>query len=179
MNFVHGNPNVAVCLGLAINKQPHLGVVYCPALDQMFTGRKGNGAFCNGNKLNVRCSSSLKDSLVCSELGSDRQVEKRDCVFKNMQSVGWQCHGLRSTGSAAMNIMAVASGHVNAYYEFGLHCWDMCAPCAILIEAGGYVCDTSGSELDLLKRRLIVACSKNIAQELSKALVVQLDLSSD
>ena len=180
MNFVHTFPHVAVCIGLAINKQPVLGVVYCPAQDKMFTGRKGNGAYCNGNKISVRCSSSLKDSLICAELGSDRNEAKRKCVFENMQAIGWQCHGLRSLGSAAMNICAVASGHVNAYYEFGLHCWDMCAPCAILSEAGGYACDTSGAQpLDLLKRRLIVACNEQIAKELSAAMPVQLELPSD
>lgn len=179
MNFVHTFPFVAVCIGLAVNKQPVLGVVFCPAQDKMFTARKGNGSYCNGQKLSVRRSSSLKDSLVCCEMGSDRDAAKKECVFKNMESVGWQCHGLRSLGSAAMNICSVASGYLNAYYEFGLHCWDMCAPCVVLAEAGGYVCDTNGEPLDLMKRRLIVACSEQVAKELSRALVVQLELPSD
>lgn len=179
MNFVHTFPYVAVCIGLAVNKKPVLGVVYCPALDQMFTARSGNGAYCDGIKLNVQNAPSLKESLVCAELGSDRTEAKRECVFRNMESVGWQCHGLRSLGSAAMNICSVAMGHTNAYYEYGLHCWDMCAPVTILLEAGGYVCDTTGGQLDLMKRRLIVACNEQIANELSKALVVQLDLPSD
>ena len=179
MNFVHTFPFVAVCIGLAVNKRPVMGVVYCPALDQMFSAREGNGAYCNGKRLKVRCSTSLKDSLVCAEVGSDRSEEKKDCVFKNLQSVAWQCHGIRSLGSAAMNICAVAMGHANAFYEFGLHCWDMCAPCAILSEAGGFVCDTRGNPLDLTRRRVLVACSERIARELSQALVVQMELPSD
>lgn len=179
MNFVHTFPYVAVCIGLAVNKKPVLGVVFCPALDQMFTARSGNGAFCNGQKLTVRPVTSLKEALVCAELGSDRDPKKRDCVFTNMDSVGWQCHGLRALGSAAMNICAVAQGHVQAYYEFGLHCWDMCAPTTILSEAGGFVCDTTGEKFDLVKRRVVVACNEQIAKELSGALIRQLDLPSD
>jgi len=179
MNFVHTFPYVAVCIGLALKKQPVLGVVFCPALDRLYTARKGNGAYCNGTRLKVRNSSSLRDSLVCAELGSDRSPEKRDCVFRNMETIGWQCHGLRSLGSAAMNICSVASGHTNAYFEYGLHCWDMCAPGAILLEAGGFMSDTAGGPFDLLKRRLIVACNEQIGKELSKALPVQLELSSD
>lgn len=179
MNFVHTFPYVAVCIGLAVNKQPVLGVVYCPALDQLFTGREGNGAYCNGTKLSVRCSSSLKDSLICAELGSDRSAEKKECVFKNMESVGWQCHGLRTLGSAAMDILSVAQGYSNAYYEYALHCWDICAPVAILKEAGGYVSDTTGEPLNLVNRRIIAACSEKIAKELSKALIVHLDLPTD
>lgn len=179
MNFVHTFPYVTVCIGLAIKKRPVLGVVYCAAQDKMFTARLGNGAYCNGKRLNVRCSASLKDSLVCAELGSDRTDEKKNCVFKNMESVGWQCHGLRSLGSASMNIIAVASGYANAYFEFGLHCWDICAPSVILTEAGGFMCDTTGGQLDLLNRRIIVACTESIANQLSKALIVQLELPSD
>lgn len=179
MNFVHTFPYVAVAIGLAVGKRAVMGVVYCPALDKLYTARQGNGAYCNGERLNVRHSNRLKDSLICVELGSDRSEEKRSCVFKNLESVGWQCHGLRSLGSGALNICAVASGHVNGYFEFGLHCWDMCAPAAILTEAGGYICDTKGGEFDLLNRRLIAACDENIAKELSEALVIHLDLDSD
>lgn len=183
MNFVHTFPYVAVCIGLAISKVPVLGVVFCPAKEQLFVGRRGQGAFCNGRQIQVRCSSSLQDSLIGAEMGSDRSEEKRRCVFENLQSVSWQCHGIRSLGSAAMNICAVAQGHLNAYYEFGLHCWDMCAPVAILREAGGFVCDTTGADegdkFNLLKRRLIVACSEPIARQLSKAMTSQLELPSD
>lgn len=116
---------------------------------------------------------------MCTEMGSDRSEEKRESVFKNLQAISWQCHGIRCLGSAAMNICAVASGHMNAFYEFGLHCWDMCAPVAILIEAGGYVCDTTGGDFDLLRRRLIASCSETIARELSQAMPSQLELPRD
>lgn len=179
MNFVHTCPYVAVCIGLSVSKSPVLGVVYCPGLDQLFTARRGHGAFLNGVRINVRPSPNLMQSLILAEIGSDRSEERRACVFKNLESIAWKCHGIRSLGSAAMNICAVAQGHADAFYEFGLHCWDICAPSAILIEAGGCVRDTQGGTLDLLKRRVIAAASKEIASELSEALVVQLDLPSD
>lgn len=179
MNFVHTFPYVAVCIGMIINQEIVLGVVYCPKLDLMYTARINNGAYCNGDRLRVRESSSLADSLICAELGSDRDEKKCLAVFKNLQSVGWQSHGIRSLGSAAMNICSVASGYANAYYEFGLHCWDMCAAGIVLLEAGGYICDTTGQKFDLFNRRLIASCNKQIGQELSKALVIQLDLTRD
>lgn len=180
MNFVHTFPHVAVCIGLAVDCEPVLGVVYCPALDQLYTGCKGAGAHCNGRPIRVRTSPSLRESLVCAEFGSDRSDEKRKCIFDNLQSVSWKCHGIRSLGSAAMNICSVASGQTNAYYEFGLHCWDICAPAAILLEAGGFLCDTTGKQpLDIMNRRLIVACSKDIAIELSDSLISQPNLERD
>ena len=40
-------------------------------------------------------------------------------------------------GSAALNACMVASGHADAYYEYGVHCWDVAAAVVIVQEAGG------------------------------------------
>lgn len=156
-----------------------MGVVYFPLLEKLYTARHGRGAFCNG--LPIRCSQveTLSRSLVCIEFGSDRSEERMNCVFKNMESLVNKCHGIRAMGSAAANICAVASGQAEAFYEFGLHCWDICAPGIILLEAGGCLRDTTGGEFDLLKRRVIAASNSGIADELAKSLPVQLDIPSD
>ncbi len=46
-------------------------------------------------------------------------------------------HGFRSTGSAAMNMCAVAAGDMDAFWEAGAWAWDVAAGWAILEEAGG------------------------------------------
>lgn len=35
INFVHRFPYICVCIGLVVNKQPVVGVVYAPILDEM------------------------------------------------------------------------------------------------------------------------------------------------
>ncbi|XP_048959670.1 inositol monophosphatase 1 isoform X3 [Canis lupus dingo] len=52
-NFVHRFPFVAVSIGFTVNKKMEFGVVYSCLEDKMYTGRKGKGAFCNGQKLQV------------------------------------------------------------------------------------------------------------------------------
>ena len=47
-------------------------------------------------------------------------------------------------GSAAMNMCMVAHGHADAYYELGIHVWDITAAIVVVTEAGGCVCSTSG-----------------------------------
>lgn len=44
---------------------------------------------------------------------------------------------IRVTGSAAVNMCLVASGQADAYYEYGIHCWDIAAGDVIVREAGG------------------------------------------
>lgn len=38
----------------------------------------------------------------------------------------------------------VAAGQVDAYYEFGVHCWDIAAGIVILKEAGGTSLGSAG-----------------------------------
>ncbi|XP_006830876.1 PREDICTED: inositol monophosphatase 1 isoform X1 [Chrysochloris asiatica] len=52
-NFVHRFPFVAVSIGFVVNKKIEFGVVYSCVEDKMYTGRKGKGAFCNGQRLQV------------------------------------------------------------------------------------------------------------------------------
>lgn len=48
-------------------------------------------------------------------------------------------HGIRSLGSAELNLCAVAPGHLDVYWETGCWAWDVCAGWVILEEAGGRV----------------------------------------
>lgn len=53
---------------------------------------------------------------------------------------------IRGVGSAAINMCLVASGCVEAYYEIGIHCWDIAAGAVIVSEAGGVLKDFEGEK---------------------------------
>ena len=60
-NFIHSFPFSAVSIGLTVNKQPVVGVVYNFNLDQMFAARKGGGATMNGKPIeSSNCSGNCK-----------------------------------------------------------------------------------------------------------------------
>ena len=54
---------------------------------------------------------------------------------------------LRNLGSAALHMCFVAAGKLDAHFTYGIHIWDMAAGDLIVREAGGIVCDTSGTLL--------------------------------
>ncbi|XP_022665285.1 inositol monophosphatase 1-like isoform X2 [Varroa destructor] len=140
-NFVHTFPMVAVSVGLAVNKDIVLGIIYNPILDLLYTARKGKGAFVNDSKLKVSNCKKLDKAIVMCEAGSGRAEERVHMVFENMKNILSRAHGIRSLGSACMNMVMVAGGNADAYQEFGLHCWDMAAAKLIVEEAGGVVMD--------------------------------------
>lgn len=51
---------------------------------------------------------------------------------------------LRGSGTAATNMCLVASGASEAFFEIGIHLWDIAAGVVIVREAGGIVLDVNG-----------------------------------
>lgn len=51
---------------------------------------------------------------------------------------------LRGSGTAATNMCLVATGAVEAFFEIGIHCWDIAAGAVIVKEAGGVLMDVDG-----------------------------------
>lgn len=51
---------------------------------------------------------------------------------------------LRGSGTAATNMCLVATGAVEAFFEIGIHCWDIAAGAVIVKEAGGILLDVDG-----------------------------------
>lgn len=170
-NFVHRFPFVAVSIGFAVKKELEFGVVYSCMEDKMYTARKGKGAFCNGVQLKVSGQEDITKSLIITELGSNRNPDTVKRVLANMDRL--LCipiHGIRAVGTAAVNMCLVATGGADAYYEIGIHCWDVAAAAVIVTEAGGVVMDVTGGPFDLMSRRLITASSRAIGERIAKEL---------
>uniref|UniRef100_A0A3Q3W2G5 Inositol-1-monophosphatase n=1 Tax=Mola mola TaxID=94237 RepID=A0A3Q3W2G5_MOLML len=168
-NFVHGFPFVAVSIAFAVNKELEFGVVYSCLEDKMYKARKGKGAFCNDEPIQVSDVEEIKKSIIISEHGTDRRKEVVTKIFSTMQKI--LCipvHGLRGSGTAATNMCLVATGAVEAFFEIGIHCWDIAAGAVIVQEAGGVLMDVDGGPFDLMSRRMVSANNKKIADRIIK-----------
>lgn len=76
-NFVHSYPFTCVSIGLAVQQQPVVGVVYNPMLGELFCAAKGCGAFLNDQPIRVsdtrgeQCRVCLAEALLqthCQQL---------------------------------------------------------------------------------------------------------------
>jgi myo-inositol-1(or 4)-monophosphatase len=154
-NFFHGHPYLCVSLGLAVEQRPVVGVIYNPFTRQLYTAIKGQGAFLidpfhsTSLRLPLKEPEPLQDlshCLVAVEWGSDREgndYEVKTATFKTLcatkTSGGAMVHGIRSLGSAELNLCAVAAGNLDLYWESGCWAWDVCAGWVIVEEAGGKI----------------------------------------
>lgn len=161
-NFIHSHNYVSISLGFLLNRVPTVGVVYNPFTRTLYSAITGRGAFLNHttplplkstNPSNPQARpleplTTLSQALVAIEWGSDRTgtdfMTKLDTYAKLARSKdvgGAMVHGLRSFGSAALNLCAVAEGSIDVYWESGCWAWDVCAGMCILKEAGGRTVD--------------------------------------
>ncbi|XP_019964995.1 inositol monophosphatase 1 [Paralichthys olivaceus] len=168
-NFVHAFPFVAVSIGFYVNKQSEFAVVYSCLEDKMFTARRGRGAFCNGEPLQVSDQEDVRQSIIATEFGSNRDVEAVNKIFSSLRNIlCLPVQGVRSAGTAAINMCLVASGCVEAYYEIGVHVWDIAAASLIVSEAGGVLMDVDGGTVDLMSRRIVAANNRTVAEKIVK-----------
>ncbi|KAG5322293.1 IMPA2 monophosphatase, partial [Pseudoatta argentina] len=163
-NFIHGFPHTCVVIGLAVKKEMVLGIVYNPILEQLFTARKGRGAFLNGKPIQV----SKIQALVCMESGFIKVDDLREKMVERIQTIVKAVQGIRTLGVAALTLCYIALGIVEAYYIEGpgISTWDIAAASLIISEAGGVVVDRiTGKPIDIMKPRAVAACNERIARD--------------
>eukprot|EP00672_Neobodo_designis_P015683 CAMPEP_0174830412 /NCGR_PEP_ID=MMETSP1114-20130205/2498_1 /TAXON_ID=312471 /ORGANISM="Neobodo designis, Strain CCAP 1951/1" /LENGTH=298 /DNA_ID=CAMNT_0016064207 /DNA_START=35 /DNA_END=931 /DNA_ORIENTATION=- len=164
--FVHNSFDCGVSVGLAVNKQPVLGVVILPRLQETFTAVEGRGAFLNGKRLRASGCTLPNKAVYCTHCPYNRAPAAMDALLGMNRElmVDHRVHALRSYGSAAMDACSVAMGRLDCYFEVGIQAWDMCAAVIILREAGAVVTDVNGGPLDLTRRGMISAATPQLAE---------------
>jgi len=142
-NFAHSFPMFNVTLGLERAGELVAGVVYDPLRQEMFTAERGAGAYLNNRRIHVSKTATLADSLASTGFPSRKRHHNVNIHF--YYQLAMASHGVRRTGSAAIDLAYVACGRLDFFWEFGLKPWDMAAGTLLVQEAGGRCSDMKGA----------------------------------
>ncbi len=167
-NFLHGIPIFSISIALERQGQVVAGVVYNPAMDELYTAERGGGAFMNDRRLRVAARSKLSDAVVGTgipHLGRGHHGK----ALVDLRNVMGEVAGIRRLGSAALDLAYVAAGRMDGYWEDWLASWDMAAGMLLVREAGGFASDRNGGQ-DILSGDSVVAGNERIHKALLKAL---------
>ena len=74
--------------------------------------------------------------------------------------------GVRSLGSPALTLCAIAAGRLEAYCEYAMDAWDIAAGQLILQEAGGTLTTLSGAAHTTAERADVAASNGRVHPEL-------------
>jgi myo-inositol-1(or 4)-monophosphatase len=154
-NFAHSFPMFNVTLGLQRAGEPVVGVVYDPIRQEMFTAERGAGAYLNNRRIKTSSVKKLADSLASTGFPSRKRHHNVNIHF--YYQLAMASHGVRRTGSAAIDLAYVACGRLDFFWEFGLKPWDMAAGTLLVQEAGGRVSDMRGGAHSITRSEDLLA----------------------
>ena len=140
-NFAHGFPVFAVSIGLLENGEPLVGAVYNPVTRELFSARRGEGAYRGEKRIRVSTVRSLSKSLLATGFPTRKRTQNPNIHY--YWEFTLRSHGVRRAGSAALDLCSVACGQFEGFWEFGLKPWDTGAGVLLVREAGGMVTDFS------------------------------------
>ena len=144
-NFVRGLSQSAVSVALAHDGQVEYGVVWNPYRDELFTAKRGGGAFLNDAPIHVT-DRPLSEGIF----GMGAAIYRREYIAPTMkvteQLLRRSCD-FRRLGSAALDLCNVACGRTEVFFEYSLCPWDYAAGSLLVEEAGGAVCTLEGGPL--------------------------------
>ncbi|OGF28022.1 hypothetical protein A2331_02845 [Candidatus Falkowbacteria bacterium RIFOXYB2_FULL_34_18] len=166
-NFAMGNPLFSISIGLFKNNEPILGVIYVPILNNLYTAKKGIGAFLNNKKIQVSKEGKISNAFLTFCHGSQRKdIERATNIHKKLKL---KARDIRQIGSAAIECAWVAQGKVEAIIIPGVHVWDIAAGALLVREAGGNVTDINGKNWNIYSNG-IIASNKAIKTTLSRTI---------
>jgi histidinol phosphatase-like enzyme (inositol monophosphatase family) len=139
-SFVHGVGFYGVLLGLEYRNEAILGVVNCPAVNEMVYAARGEGCYWNGRRARVSPTENLKDALWCASGAEYFEMAGRSSAWTRLNS---NTARYRTWGDCYGYVL-VATGRADVMVDPIMHVWD-CAPLLpIITEAGGRFTDWKG-----------------------------------
>ncbi|MFB9903293.1 inositol monophosphatase family protein [Allokutzneria oryzae] len=169
VNYLYGLPWYAVSVAAQFDGVTVAAAVVEPASGRVWSAVRGGGATLDGVPLRAAETTRLDLSLVGT--GYAYAAERRARQADLSALLARRTRDLRRTGSAALDLCAVAAGWLDAYYEHGLGRWDWAGGSLIAEEAGAVLRLPDGSD-DGLGGDITLAAAPGIAEDLAEALRV-------
>jgi 3'(2'), 5'-bisphosphate nucleotidase len=145
--FIAKNGEFSVMIGLAIDGEARLGVVYQPTLDKLYRGVVGDGAFYEiGDKTyQLKVTDTADPSklrLVVSRSHRPAGTDELKAALGIQSEV--------ACGSVGLKVGLIGERQADLYVHFSdkTHAWDACAPDAILRASGGTFVDLAGRSIE-------------------------------
>ena len=145
INFLWGIPQWSVSVAARDGDGAIVGVVHDPSRAEMFTARRGHGAWLGAERLAIGRGRELSQALIGT--GFSYRSDERARQAQRLTHILPAVRDVRRLGSAAIDLAWVAAGRLDGYFETGLNPWDWAAGELLVREAGGVVEQWPGAGL--------------------------------
>src|SRR6185312_2172857 len=111
-NFLHGIPVFAVSIALERQGVLVAGLIYNPAMDELYTAERGGGAFLNDRRLRVAARRNLNDAVIGTGVPHLGRGDHGRYLVE-LRHVMADVSGIRRMGAAALDLAYVAAGRLD------------------------------------------------------------------
>ncbi|CRL07997.1 CLUMA_CG020951, isoform A [Clunio marinus] len=171
INYVNKLNLVCISVALSVEEDVKLAILFSPTLNELYTARKGQGAYLNGERIEASKKRDLRKCLLAHEISLGTHPLFLPKYLARAEVLLPTCLGLRSLGSAALTLgRFVAKGAIDAYNIEDLKPWDIAAGALIVQEAGGVVIDINGGNFNVMKPNIIAAGTQEVADDIKEIL---------
>ncbi|MDU3788368.1 MAG: inositol monophosphatase family protein [Serratia marcescens] len=136
--FLNGLHTWCIAIGVVIDGEPTIGVVYDPNHREMYRACRGGGAFLNGEPIAVHAGRSVADGVMGVGISPRASAAEFSGFLCRLLQAGGMF--VRS-GSGALMTAQVAAGRLLGYYEPHMNAWDSLPGWVLTREAGGVAND--------------------------------------
>lgn len=132
-NFIHGKPSFATMIALMEAGEIVAGVINMPMHGELFSARKGGGAFLNGKPVQLRRTRDMNDAIITTNMTH----QLRPCTNGELHVALPLCAAVQNYGCAAEEMGEILRGGNDGVYYTGVGLWDVAPGCLMISEAGG------------------------------------------
>lgn len=162
MNFIHQQRNFAISLGVYENGVGKIGLVYDVVHDELYHAIRGKGAYMNDMPLSPLNETKVNEAIIA--LNATWVMENKRIDHNLLLPLVRDARGTRSYGTAALEMVFVATGRIDAYISLRLAPWDVGGGTVIVEELGGIVTNLRGNNLDYLRQDSLLVAKPGLHQ---------------
>lgn len=166
MNFVHQKRNFAISLAVYENGVGKIGIIYDVMADDLYHVIAGEGAYLNKTKLRPLENAPLSKAIIA--LNATWLIPNKRIDHKLLAHIVREVRGVRSYGSAAIELAYVATGRLDGYITMRLSPWDYAAGKLLIEEVKGITSNLLGEPLSLLNKSSLFVGSPSVHSEISQ-----------
>lgn len=164
MNFIHQKKNFAISLGIFKDGEGILGYIYDVMGDDLLSAALGEGAFFNDQRIPRVEHAKVEQSII--SINASWVVPNKYIEHEGMIQLLNKVRGTRSYGSAAIEILYVVMGRLDAYVSMRLSPWDIAGGIVIANEVGANVTTLANEPINLMGQNTFIVSKPGLHEEI-------------
>lgn len=163
-NFVLGIPFFSVSIALFEHDRLIAGVVYQPIIDKIYWAQASQGAYADGQRLEVSREADITRATIAAPYAYDTSIDEIISLENNVRRT--RVKRLLNSWSTALDLCLLAEGRIESVIVSGSELYDVAAGKIIAQEAGAILTGFDSQASEDESTRFVVSANQTIHDQI-------------